>query len=269
MEQAQRQVEQARARERAAREAREREARERQRAEQQRRLREQMQRDQIEQRQRTEQQRRLQEQLSRQRQYQERLKQLQIKDKPIEPSLISPLDLIIGGFAARGVRAGGAKGVSFLAKAMNHILARRSSSVLRVAAQQLVTQSHQATGRVVVNLVGTGEVSGAINVNNLAAQQVKGVPNLLRAAVERVGEIFPKGSVDKVVSNNVIHGTVDWATTARGCFEILRSGGEVTIAPYVAGHLSMHLSEIVNALRAAGFRGVTLQLGKFVTAVKP
>jgi hypothetical protein len=292
MEQAQRQAEQARAREGAAREARERAARERQRQEQQQRLHEQMQRLQREQRQiqrefREQQgrqleqqrgrQRRLQDQLDRQRQQQEqlakwqqRMRQLEIKDKPLESPLIDPIDLIIGGgIAARGLRVGSRQGASMLARVGNWILGRRSTSALSVAAKGLVAHCRQTTGRVIVNLAGAGEVPGAINVNNLAAQQIEGVPNLLRATVERIGDLFAKGSVDAVVSNNVVHGTVDWATTAAGCFKILRPRGQVSIAPYVAGNLTEHLDDIVAAFRAAGFREVAVVAGRFVTAVRP
>jgi hypothetical protein len=292
-EQAERLAEQARERERAAREASERQERaerERQLREQQHAIQARLKQEQQNQNRRLqehqrlildqqrEQQQNLSRQLDLQRQQHERLarqqhlaRRVSIKDRPIEASWISPLDFV-GGFAPRGVRTAGSVGLSLLGKLgkiVSGMAARRSSSVLKVAARQLVEQSHQATGRVVLNLLGTGEVPGAINVNSLVSQQVKGIPNLLRAAAERVGELFPAGSVDAIVSNNAGHGMVNWATAARGCFDILRSGGRISIAPYVGGDLVKHLGEITSALRAAGFHQVAVQVGKFVTAIKP
>jgi hypothetical protein len=141
-------------------------------------------------------------------------------------------------------------------------------ATLRGTARLLVEQSRQTSGRVVVNLAGSSEVPGAINVNPLIGQQVRGIPNLLRMRAERIGEVFPPGSIDSIVSNDVVLGQINWATTARGCFTALDSGGSVSIAPY-AGQLAEHISRIVSALRAAGFREVTTQAGRFVTAVKP
>jgi ABC-type amino acid transport substrate-binding protein len=123
-------------------------------------------------------------------------------------------------------------------------------------------------GKVVVNLGGTGEVANAINVNPLAAQQVKDVPNLVRDGAEDVGSLFKAGTVDNVVANDIVAGTVNWSKAAGGSFRILKSGGQVSIAPY-AGGLAPHLAEIQSALRAAGFKEVRVELGRLVTAVKP
>jgi len=141
-------------------------------------------------------------------------------------------------------------------------------ATLRETARVLVDQARRTSGRVVVNLAGAGEVEGAINLNNLTAQQVSNIPNLVRAGAERVGEIFQAQSVDSVVANDVVFGQVNWAATARGCFAIMRSGGRVSIAPF-AGQLAEHLQTITEALRAAGFREVAIQAGRFVTAVRP
>jgi hypothetical protein len=85
---------------------------------------------------------------------------------------------------------------------------------LRQTAQTLLRS--QPAGRAVVNLAGTGEVPGAININTLTGQQVRNVPNLIRAAAERVGAIFPPASFARVVSNNVVFGEVNWAAAASG-----------------------------------------------------
>jgi hypothetical protein len=123
-------------------------------------------------------------------------------------------------------------------------------------------------GKVVVNLGGTGEVANAINVNPLTAQQVKDVPNLVKAGAEELGSLFKPGTVDKIVSNNVVRGTVDWGRAARGSFDVLKSGGQVSIAPY-AGDLAAQLQEVKAALEAAKFTNVKVVAETFVTAVKP
>ena len=140
-------------------------------------------------------------------------------------------------------------------------------SALRSEARALVQAARVANGKVVVNLAGTGEVAGAINVNPLIDQQVVGVPNLLKMGAEKIGEVIPGASVDMVVSNNVVFGQVSWAPTARGCFAILRSGGTISIAPYAA-QFEQHVAAIVAALRSAGFANVKT-VSSLITAVKP
>jgi len=136
------------------------------------------------------------------------------------------------------------------------------------AAKELAEQVAAKHGKVVVNLGGTGEVANAINVNPLTAQQVKDVPNLVRAGAEEVGSLFKPGTVDKIVSNDIVRGAVNWSKATEGSFSVLKSGGQVSIAPY-AGDLAVQLREIQAALRAAGFKDVKVVANRFVTAVKP
>jgi hypothetical protein len=159
-----------------------------------------------------------------------------------------------GGWRIAGTAGRGAAGAGGL-------------SALQLEARALIRAARAGEGRVVVNLGGTGEVAGAINVNPLLDQQVIGVPNLLKTTAEKVAEAIPAASVDAVVSNNVVFGQIHWVATARGCFSILRNGGSVSIAPY-AGQIESHIVEIVQALRAAGFDKIT-NLKSLVTAVKP
>ncbi|MCI0365943.1 MAG: hypothetical protein L0219_18945 [Phycisphaerales bacterium] len=151
---------------------------------------------------------------------------------------------------------------------------------LRLTARALIDEVRRGGGRVVVNLGGVGEFQGAINVNNMTTgRTLANIPRLVRANAELVGEIFPARSVDSVVSNDIVFGQVNWPLAARGCSTILKSGGRVTIAPFV-GLLAEHLQVIVDALRAAGFRdvvvlssrgvrGVAAEAGQFVTAIRP
>jgi hypothetical protein len=68
------------------------------------------------------------------------------------------------------VRTSGKAGGSLLARFGLRLLGRRAATVAESTAGQLVLQARAASGRVVVNLAGTGEVFGAINVNNLTDQ---------------------------------------------------------------------------------------------------
>ena len=143
-----------------------------------------------------------------------------------------------------------------------------SSLAWRRQAKWLVEGLKKAGKPVKVNLAGAGEVADAINVNKVIDQQVKGIPNLIRASAEEVATIFEPGVVDQVISNNVVRGQVNWIEASKGAFAILKRGGSISIAPY-AGALAEHLTEIANSLRAAGFKDVAVQAGRFVTAVKP
>lgn len=143
-----------------------------------------------------------------------------------------------------------------------------SALAWRRQAKILADGLKQAGKSVTVNLAGAGEVADAINVNKAIDQGVKNIPNLIKRGAEEVEAIFEAGTVDKVVSNDVVYGQVNWAAAAKGSFTILKSGGKISIAPF-AGGLAAHLAEISEALRAAGFINVTIQAGRFVTAVKP
>jgi hypothetical protein len=135
-------------------------------------------------------------------------------------------------------------------------------------AQQLAEEIAKKQGKVVVNLGGTGEVADAINLNPLKDQAVRGIPNLVEGGAEQVGTLFKPGSIDAIVSNNIVRGQVSWAAAAKGAFTALKSGGKISIAPY-AGDLAAHMAEIQGALRAAGFKDVVAVAGHVVTAVKP
>lgn len=137
------------------------------------------------------------------------------------------------------------------------------------AVEAAIQQSRKALGKVVVNIAGTGEVAGAINLNPLLDQAVKDVPNLVKAGGERIGQLFGSGTIDAIVSNDVVLGQVNWSRTLKGAFSALKSGGSVSIAPY-AGSLAEHRQEIVAALHAAGFKDIALEFGGVVIrAFKP
>jgi hypothetical protein len=126
----------------------------------------------------------------------------------------------------------------------------------------------KAAGKPVkVNLGGTGEQPNCINVNPLLDEQVRDVPMLIFERAENIGTIFPQGSVDRIISNNIVYGTVNWSEAAAGSFKALKPGGTISIAPF-AGNLAEHAAEIESALKAAGFRNVVNQ-GHLIEAIKP
>jgi hypothetical protein len=144
---------------------------------------------------------------------------------------------------------------------------------LRQNAAEIASRLRQAGKPVKVNLAGAGEVPDAVNINNLSDQQAKGIPNLVRANVEDVGDILPADSVDAVISNNVVRGRVRWGPAAKGSLRILKPGGRISVAPY-AGDLEAHLKEISSALQDAGFQQVRVLpesplASRYVEGVKP
>lgn len=125
----------------------------------------------------------------------------------------------------------------------------------------------RASGKtVVVNLGGTGEVAGAINVNNLTSGAVKGIPKLVKANAEDVATLFPPGSLDKIVANRMPANTVNWNTVARGAYKTLKPGGQVSLNEYGGPESA---AKIADALRKAGFKDVKTIGGVLVEAVKP
>lgn len=108
-------------------------------------------------------------------------------------------------------------------------------------------------------------------MNTLEDEQVVGVPRLLLTDAANVGELFPTASVDMVVSNNVVRGTINWSAATRGAFKILKPRQEMSVSPF-AGDLTEHMAEIESAMKDAGFRIIPQQppsLGHVIVGVKP
>lgn len=194
---------------------------------------------------------------------------LSIQNKQSTGYLVSefgPL-LVIGSILAPLAIGLGRSVVSLVAEAREAWVARQELSAARETARELMA----GKSKVVLNLAGTGEVPGAINVNNLVDEQKSGIENLVFGRAEDVGAIFPPNSVDEVVSNNVVAAVgeagINWPVAARGCYTILRSGGRISIAPYM-GLIDAQLAAVKAALQAAGFRNITVEFGTVVTAIK-
>jgi hypothetical protein len=203
----------------------------------------------------------------------------------LEIPVISPIDLIGPGI----IRVGGRIGLRFVSllvarlgaryaarsvgRAVGEGLAARILLSLRNVVQRVLSRAavrqpvaqlardevnevQRLFRRVIVNLGGRGEVRGAINVNTLADQQVSGIPHLILARAEEIGNLFPPRSVDMVVSREMVYGQCNWLEAARGAIRILKNNGTIEIIPY--GQNVGHLQEIESALTRAGFRNVEL-----------
>lgn len=130
-------------------------------------------------------------------------------------------------------------------------------------------------GRVVVNLGGEGEVSGAINVN-IQNRTRQPIPRFVQAAGEDIGQIFPSGSVDEIVSNRLPPNTIDWSRAIPGAHSALKPGGRIQIAFQGTGNDGQ---AIVAAMQRLGFRNIRVNMraveeladyaGAIFEAVKP
>jgi hypothetical protein len=139
---------------------------------------------------------------------------------------------------------------------------------LRVQARSLLRQA-RAEGRVVVNIGGAGaphEPPGAINLNpQVPGTQRAGIPNLVQARGEQIGELFPPASVDRIEGHNLAGGAIDWNRVADGSARVLRPGGSLEI--YFRGAHD-GAQQLAGALRRNGFRDVTVVSDVLITATR-
>ncbi|BCW72425.1 hypothetical protein NicSoilB8_34690 [Arthrobacter sp. NicSoilB8] len=129
----------------------------------------------------------------------------------------------------------------------------------------------QAAGRpAVINIGGAGaphEPAGAINLNpQVPGTERVGIPNLVQAQGERIGELFPASSADGIVGYRLPpHDVIDWNRVAPGAARVLRPGARLTISFQGASDAAETLGA---ALRRNGFREVTVTSGVLVEAVR-
>lgn len=141
-----------------------------------------------------------------------------------------------------------------------------SIKALKDEARLLVKKLKNARKKVIVNFGGRFELKDAINVNP-NYDNVKNLPNLVKARAEEVGSIFDPGTVDEIFSRNIERGWVNWIDAAKGAYDILKPGGKVKIMPFTSD-IEVHLIEIKYSLQQAGFKNVTI-VDRAVIAVKP
>jgi hypothetical protein len=141
------------------------------------------------------------------------------------------------------------------------------SSTNRAArtAAGLVQRVKNAVRRVVVNIGGVGEEAGAINLNpNLAAPR-KGIPNLIQAGAEDLGELFEQATVDEIVSNRLPPNTIYWRQTLPGAARVLRPDAKIIIRFQGVGE---DAKVIMPLLKELGFRDIQNFAGAAVQAVR-
>jgi hypothetical protein len=96
-----------------------------------------------------------------------------------------------------------------------------------------------------------------------------GVPNLVRARFEDMGEIFEPGSVNSVISHRLPADTVNWPQAAQAANRVMPAGGRLSLNVWT--RTPEQLQEVIQAFTRAGFRidktGV-VGPGTMITGVK-
>jgi len=129
-------------------------------------------------------------------------------------------------------------------------------------------------GKVGVNLGGRGSKAEAayrdyININDLSGGEKPGtIPNLIYGKAEDIASYFSPGvTLDHIVAENIVPGTMDWFRVAKGTFTKLRQGSVIELAEFGGGDL--HGLNIKMALEAAGFEQVEILFETLVRGLKP
>jgi hypothetical protein len=122
----------------------------------------------------------------------------------------------------------------------------------------------------VINIGGGGaphEPAGAINLNpQVPGTERVGIPNLVQAQGERIGELFPASSADGIVGYRLPpHDVIDWNRVGPGAARVLRPGARLTISFQGASDAAETLGA---SLGRNGFREVTVTSGVLVEAVR-
>jgi len=125
----------------------------------------------------------------------------------------------------------------------------------RSAARRLLTARRAAGTRVVVNIGGTGETAGAINLNPNVVAARSTIPEQVPAAAEDLGELFPAGSIDEITSNNLPPNTLDWERVLPGAHRTLKPGGRINIR-FRGGQGATDGPMIERQLERLGFREI-------------
>jgi hypothetical protein len=115
-----------------------------------------------------------------------------------------------------------------------------------------VVNEARTEGRVVVNVGGEGEVSGAINLN-IQNRLRQPIPRFVQGMAEDIGEIFPANSLDEIVSNRLPPNCLDFTRVIPGVQRVLKPGGRLQFAFQGAGSDG---AVIVPALQRLGFRNI-------------
>ncbi len=161
----------------------------------------------------------------------------------------------VRGTAARALKRKGLTGMAAKSTAGNTLLRKQGMAEL--------AKARSRGGPVVVNIGGKGEAKGAINVNPNVSSVEKNPkwPNWINAGGEDLAQVFPAGSVDKVMSSK-LPGGMNWTAIVKAAKTVLKPKGVVELNQLGP------VQPIVDALRKAGFSNIKVIGNSLVTAVK-
>ncbi len=127
----------------------------------------------------------------------------------------------------------------------------------------------------VVN-VGGGLESGSAGMTNLnpivlgTGGPTRGIPNHVAAGFEDMGGVFRFDSVQKVVSNRLPFGTVNWPQSANAAYSVMTKGGKLQLNVWTSSQ--QEVDQVIRAFTDAGFKDVKNMTGvgpgTFVVGVK-
>jgi hypothetical protein len=107
-------------------------------------------------------------------------------------------------------------------------------------------------------------------VNPNSGGPSRGIPNHIRAGFEDIAEVIEHGTVRQVISNRLRFVDIrDWNAAARGAFQVMRSGGQVSMNIWAN---AQEAQVLIRAFQQAGFHGVEVTgggVGTILRAVKP
>ncbi len=149
-------------------------------------------------------------------------------------------------------RKAGSTGASTLTKAIGRKTASAPAGGSKEG-MELVNQARSSGKPAVVNLGGTGEVEGAINLNPNKVAPRLGIPNLIAREGEEIGEVFLRDSIDEIVSNRLPPNTLDWQRVLTGAAQVLKNGGKIVIRFQGVGN---DAKVILEQFQALGFREI-------------
>lgn len=170
--------------------------------------------------------------------------------------------MILWAFTRKGAERTVALGVTETASV---ITASKAGSEVAEEGVALVAQARSAGRPAVVNLGGTGEVKGAINLNPNKVAPRKDIPNLVAREGEEIGEVFGSNSVDEIVSNRLPPNTLDWGRVLPGAHKILKPGGKIIIRFQGVGD---DAKVIMEKFRELGFKETKNYAGAALEGVK-
>ncbi len=165
----------------------------------------------------------------------------------LEPDDFTPLDLIGVGKAGVSVIRGVGRVIA------RRLAPRKATRKLASTGPELVDQLRNRGERVVVNVGGTGEEAGAINLNPNKVAPRKDIPNLIERPGEEIGDVFGEATIDAITSNRLPPNTLDWTKVLPGAHKVLKTGGGIVIRFQGVGGDARIILKVFEEL---GFRNV-------------